>query len=63
MQLIQLPSQRIINNIFTKNPQIVIIADNVLIIITLPDAPTLRTSEGIDAFGYGRFERTDNCTQ
>ena len=58
--LILSPSRRIIQDILADAVQIVLVADNVFVIISLPDGRALGLSHIVNAFGAGRFEGTND---
>jgi len=53
---IQMPTQRVGQNIFTDTIECFIVADNVLIVVALSERCGRGTRNFVDAFGNGGFE-------
>src|SRR3990172_12538150 len=54
--LIQMPTKWVGQNIFTDTIECFIVADNVLIVVALPERCGRDTRNFVDAFGNGGFE-------
>ena len=61
--IILVPIQGIVVDIFLDAQILLVRADDVFIIIALPHCYPRRATRFIDAFGDGRFERSDNGGQ
>ena len=55
--------QRVFLNVLAVMVEIVLIANDVLVIVALPQLLANRRLQGIDSSGSRRFEGADDCTQ
>jgi hypothetical protein len=63
MQLIQLPAQRIMRDIFANPREIALVADDMFVVVALPDGPSRRASQGVNAFGRLVFEERGDLAE
>ncbi len=63
VQLIGIPAQGVGLDIGPDLGQFGIVANDMLVVIAMPDRQAICTTHAVDAISYGRFVGTDNCPQ
>lgn len=60
---IGVPIRGIRVNIFRNRVPFAFMADDVVVVIALPDFCALTAAQFVDLFGYGRFVRANDCAE
>lgn len=59
---IRVPIRGVLVDVFRNRVPFVFIADDVVVVIALPNRRALTAMQFVDLFGHGRFVRADDCT-